>query len=427
MDCYSKQELHVEETASEFDGTFITEMKLLESDRSLPVTIGNYCLILKKFATTNSSTLQIKIDKYRNKFLSSKILAPGFPGYQDIQLKHISAMLTEQCQQVLLFIENIEHDFLPMFKGMLINSSTTMNKVSSQTKEAEQIWRAIKSEMQDNDKTINTILKEMGGHKKKLVKMHQDVLEYTNTVKLQKYLAKKLNIAYVRYCKIIKDSLVEMKLVCKARHDAILDFACKLADFYTTISSFYTAFYKTIQNSNNELDAVRSNIMDLYNYCVSHRICRQYIGDETYSKYIFKSNEILLDSSSPYAQYPHYDPPLLFAEAIRDFVGIENNEISCYKGQKIFLYEQPVDKWVLASTNRIFPTGYVPTNVIKLINVKTGFAIKWCLAQENKLPVFPGELLFIEYETDDGYWCTNSAGASGYVDRFSIVLEKTVQ
>lgn len=425
MTSFNLQDQVFEIVVNVFEKSFMQERALLEYHKKCPQIIGNFCLLLQKFATQSSLVLQSKIDKYRKVFTQAKALTPGFPGQQVLQLDQINHMINEQCGQAILLAEHIQNDFLPKFKCAIITSTTTMNKISYTIKEAENAWRDIRRQMESNDSTINSICKEVKSHKKDILKVHGQVATYMATVKSQKYLAKKLNIAYARFVKLFKESIQEMRQINMERCKVILEFSTKLARLYDEMSIVIAKVNESIFKRNSFDDIPKMPISDLITFIVSHDIRRTSIGNVSYEQYKFKQPEIDPIIGIPsYQTGSLYEPPILIAQALNNFVASAPNEISCYKGQTIYLYEPPIENWVLASSNKTFPEGYVPRNNIKVLNKKIALSLKQLAYENGKLGIFPGEFLIIEYEDEKGYACENTSGRFGYVDKNAVIVEK---
>lgn len=423
MNSFLEQERQMYLEREKFERNFNTEMMILENFKDIPTFITKLIPHLKKFALESSLIMPNKLEKFNQAINNRFDLAPGFPGYTETQIHQIKNMVGEICGQTLVYVQMIENVCLPKVKGAMITSITTMNNISFTTKEAFQQWKDLWEKIQSNETQLNALIKEMKANKKDVIKTHAFSLQVIEIVQNQKYLSMKMNVAYTHYLTLLSNAYDHMKRLSLERSQTILNWIEQHAEFQSTASELFRSVYLNICKKHPPDDSTQIAITDLKNYILKHQMTRTYIGNDTYEKYNFKSAEIDLYTDPCFAKGNLYEAPILVAEAIEDFVGCAENEISCEKGQEIYLYEPPNDMWTLASTNKIFPEGYIPTCCIQIKKVKTALSLKSSAYVDDWLGVFPGEFLIIESEDDGILTARNTSGKVGKIEKSMVICE----
>ncbi|EAY10642.1 Variant SH3 domain containing protein [Trichomonas vaginalis G3] len=422
MNICIEQGKYIESLKEDFDRVYSLESALLDYHRQLPNYIGNFCLILKKFGLEGPIIMRSNFEKYRKSLIAKIMLAPGYPGNLEKQIQYLNTMISETCCQLLGLVQIVEESFLPNFRGQLISSTTNVNNISNNVNETYKNWKNIYSEIEENENNLNIQIKKLKS-KKNLIKKHTYAVRISNLIKKQKYLSKKINIAYLKFNKTIQGSYELMKASNSARTNTVIDFIDLISDYCINSSQVYNDRYKEIHKLNTSKQSEDASVSDLINYAISHKIMRTSVGSESYEQYTFKSKEIGAYVVPPYIPGQFYEPPIFTAEAILDFDGVNENEISCRVGQTIYIYEPPNDMWTLASTNKEFPQGYIPSRCIKINIQRTALSLKCSSYNGEWLGVFPGEFLVIESEDNNCYICQNTSGRVGKIEKSLVIVE----
>ncbi|KAH0794528.1 SH3 domain containing protein [Histomonas meleagridis] len=125
--------------------------------------------------------------------------------------------------------------------------------------------------------------------------------------------------------------------------------------------------------------------------------------------------------------YPHacIDFPLYIAEVINDCTdNSEKYHLKVRKGEFLFLFDSPNQKFVLAKNPKDGTKGYVPTDVLQVSQRKTVLvkAPQLKLSKDD-LEVQTGEMLFLISEKDDMFMCENVFGDKGNVRSEFIFMD----
>ncbi|KAH0801883.1 Variant SH3 domain containing protein [Histomonas meleagridis] len=144
-----------------------------------------------------------------------------------------------------------------------------------------------------------------------------------------------------------------------------------------------------------------------------HKISRTSLHKIQFVPFQFTFQDPLLKPPPFTTRINEVNVPLYIGIVKHDFEAKKKNELSVKKGERIYLYERPIDLWILASKIDSNEFKYVPLKAIEIPETPLMFTVLPQIAKnEDEMTVRAGELLFVKekYENSDYVLCEDIKG-----------------
>lgn len=350
MDSYIK---HIRK----FSDTYHGENQIIQN------FIKRYGTIIQKFAeecVRNSELLGAIPDCNQKK----QIITPGIPGFVKNSITQVDHAMIRICD----IGENINTKVLPVINDFVTKKqpSTDINFDDALEKlqvEGKAIVETLGSKFK---KSVNTdLMKKMDAHLskmlkgkandkqiKKLAELHHQVIE--ERIKLQPKRQEILDG--------VRDSLKECIRRIQIIADAIRWRNSQVQEIFNTFGITYVEMSAAIQTEITELRSVMLSLDfqdDMSKYCESRNMFRYDLDVPDFEVYDCDFDE------DPLPEEQVSDFPIGMGDIVCDFAAGASPEMSCKKGRKLLLMEEPTEPWCCVMHPYTLEIGFIPNYCVK--------------------------------------------------------------
>ena len=356
-------------------------------------------------------------------------LVPGIPGYQEKYFQSLSDLIYATLTLSEETAKHIKEDLTKSVQNLLHLRIVTVQKYDEQVQNAKNEYKTLKQSCKNNYNQLMQMHKELTHlHAKQDKKKLQSAAEkYVLLMNTQKQAIIQLNLSYLKFSRAAQEAIYNYKEADRYKTENLLASFSNLAPIYLRSSDTnHEIFQRILENFQN----VKEN--SLWKKCFSEYVIKNHIvrteyHDISFDTELFPFDDPDLDTHVTSQIYvKKKNNPLLLGLASRDFNAENPNELSLKKGQVIFLYEPPFERWALASTDPQRPQGFVPSAAIDVCDVQTAISKTTKLPDGDFMSLYPGEVIILHemIDKEKKIWnCSKFSGVSGNVYETDIVIE----
>lgn len=360
-------------------------------------------------------------DKFHN--IGGVIVCPGVPGSQEKTYEHLSRILFEISAFYSNISESINLFCLPEFLDDISNDLSVLQKLKSNVDAFYMVFTIERQQTDDNFKSL-TMLKENIDQlflKKEKKKVKTEMQNYAFLAAKVRKKCLMLNLYAEKYISLVKSASSSIKTMQNKISGCAIQFLYRYVEVIRGFSFGITKCFDSIIKPRTDL------MHDLREFILYNKIARTRLKFFEPTDVVFTFQDVALMSKITRKNYLETDAPLSIGVAKFDFTGENINELSVKEGQEIYLYETPVDQWVLASDTPFQPKGFVPVKCIELKKLRFAIssAIRIPIGDDGFLPLSSGQLIIVNSNKvdDDILECRDLKGNTGHVYREDIVIE----
>ena len=347
----------------------------------------NYSKNLGKIMSTT-------IDSFKAKSPNPDVpLAPGLPGYQEFHIQRLSEIIIEASSLLQDIGTELQNAYIPFLSKTLQDRNKIVNFHRQNAKEKYKAWKRTLADMKNCNSQLNSMRKDMISQQNKRKKDIQKISllcnKYAELFVRMKQLSRTLNLEFIKYNGAVSAGLKEIKEIDKQKQTGIFEIGSQFSTIFKHKSEGWKNLFNEIQRTHSDW------FSGFMKFIIYNGITRTKLMPKELNPFQFSFVDDDLNQQISRKTTISNDPPILFAVCLHDFEGIFPGEMSIKKGQEIYLYEPPLDKWCMASDVATHPTGYIPTSAIKILNLKTGISMTTRLQSGEFMSLVPGELLII--------------------------------
>ena len=383
--------------------------------------------ILLSFNKEHFFNIQV-LGKYKNdEGLPPQV--PGIPGFQEKYFQTIADLY----YVVLTLSEDtgnhIKNDITKTVQNLLHLRLVTIQKYDEQVQNAKNEYKTIKQNCKNNYNQLIQMHKDLVHlHAKQDKKKIQALAEkYVLLMNLQKQSIHNLNLAYLQFSRAVQEATHNYYETDKYKAQNLLESFSKLTPIYLNFAETNHQIFQRILEEYQKASEENHWKKYFVEFVIKNHIVRTEYDNISFNTELFPFDDPdLVTRITSQIYVKKKNNPLLLSLATHDFVSENPNELSIRKGQVVFLYEPPFEKWVLASTDSQKPQGYVPSAAVDVCDVKTGISKTTKLPDGEFMSLYPGEVIILHeiIDSEKKIWsCSKLGGTSGNVYESDIVIE----
>lgn len=352
---------------------------------------------------------------------NNAIVCPGVPGTQQTTYMYltqiffeISAYYTNMSDSIKIFsdlriVETIGFDIDEIQKNMCNVQAMLM------------LYNEEKEKTVNNFKTLNSLKELIENLNLKKDKKRLKV-EFPRYVEISSELRK--SMLWLTY--YAEKLLVQIKSSAAIIRDKRNELCTYMFQFLYRHVELLRGFSLGIKQAFKYLGKLRSDLsFDIRDWILHKKIVRTKLPLENLTDFSFSYQDVTFMKPLTSKQFINNDAPLYLGVVKQDFVGEDMNELTVTANQDLFIYETPVDKWVLVSDTPDGPSGYVPLSVVDIKPYKFAVSTVTKLGADGFLTLAPAQVIVVITKTidDDILFCRDFAGNTGNVLSADVIVE----
>lgn len=379
-------------------------------------------------STLKNAPFLLKL-KEVNRANSSEVLAPGIGGSQTNNMRNLFIILDT--------IIALSNEFLSCMNVEIFNVFKSMNKYEKDLIKAE------KMKVDNNKSQRKAALLAYRSKQKQLADLYAQIEKENQNIPVN---SSKLKTMLCRYFSILTEtklSLTELNLLhskyVKSTEESINRIRVSVVQHVTEMKSIFFSTVPFIINYTKRIDiyvdllekmkpSLDSNWeSDFTKFIMSQKLYRTPKSIQLFNYHTFSFvDEMFMRPSLPL--FCHYEGiPLFIGTATEKYTPQQTNQFSIEANEKVFIYENPVYEFVLASKPKENIFGYIPTKILKISkDEKIFMTIRPQLKTANdKMEFRTAELIYHHGENDNNnqksILCENIDGTVCNADILNIL------
>ncbi|EAY10242.1 SH3 domain containing protein [Trichomonas vaginalis G3] len=423
MEIYDLQNIQFEELAQELEYTVDLERAMILKTEEIPKILDFLYVNYSKYINDTSNVIYTSL----NKPIGLNARKPKASFNQLSSYQRLSEIFSEVATQISLMLKEIKEYLMPKLNFCIEYATKTTEEIFTSSKELEKLYQETRAGIVSNYASLNSLAKDIVTYKKKndTAKLQHITYQYMNKLKVSKVMSRNLNYQFSHYDKFAKTSIKKLRELDMARAQIYLDFILKLSDIYTDSSLNYLRVFAEMEKKYTKYAKLFSGEKYLEGFIAMHGIFRTNLSDVAFyppPNPFTEDHDFIMRPT--HIDVPPVDYPLFVGKAIYDFDSRNINEVSIRIGETIYLYEKPFGNWVLASHNKVFPEGFVPTAAITTIYTKMGITMETKVENGEYLGIYPTAHFIIEKDDGENYIVRNIDNKVGKVKKTDILVDE---